>query len=147
MLSVASHFVGDGQEPASARRCAPNVVDEDVDPVASRGDQAGRPGRRAEVGFDHLDAAIGSELVEFGGGFARAGCDVCAARHERAGDGQADAPARAGDDGAVAGEIDVHRVSPFGVPCFIAPVATGNTCLAEGMLCRGGDEFSAARRS
>ena len=94
-----------------------DVVDEDVG-VRTRGDERGTAGGSADVGDHAIGIVAAGGLADCGHG----GVDAClraadhadrgAGRGQAGGDGEADAAGGTGDDGALAGKIDLHGGSP-----------------------------------
>lgn len=89
------------------------IADDDVG-ARTRGDQRVVAGRVAQVGGDAAGAGADPRHrgVDLGCGAAvddDGGARVC----EALGDREADALGRAGDDGELAGEIDLHRECPL----------------------------------
>ena len=101
-------LVGDAEEAAGPGRGTADVVDQDVDPVAGRLDQRRRAGGIGQVGQHGLHLAGPRQLVKAGGGGPGSGDHAAPARGQPADDGQADALARAGHDGGLPGQPEVH---------------------------------------
>ena len=102
------------RKPSVRRRTAPTLLTSTSRRPCSSTARATRRGpvRGGEIDRDRRDAV---QTVEAVGG-ARSGDDERALVGQRLHDGQADALAGPGDDGDLAGELEVHRMTVHGRP-------------------------------
>src|SRR3954454_8251677 len=106
--------VREGEESARSGSDRADVVDEDVDSggvVGRAGDEFGRPVDGGEIDGHLTYVVLLGEDVEFGASLQCTGNDARAFSGQGARDGQPDAPTCPGDQGGLAGQMQVHRGS------------------------------------